>query len=73
MNISLLKYFWTAWLVQKLIARKYDSDNAVQGHLSKNYLNYHTKYLRFMVLVCGRRVVGGGHGYFALFVEIIVL
>ena len=41
MNISLLKYFRTAWLVQKLNAQKYMhniNDNAVQGHLSENYL-----------------------------------
>ena len=36
-----IKYFWTAWLVRKLNARKYIhniNDNAVQGRLSKNYL-----------------------------------
>ena len=38
MNISLLKYFWTAW---KLNARKCMhniNDNLVQGRLSENYL-----------------------------------
>ena len=38
-NISLLKYFQTAWLVQKLNARKYMhkiKNNAVQDRLSEN-------------------------------------
>ena len=37
----MLKSFWTAWLVQKLNARKYMrniNDNVVQGRLSENYL-----------------------------------
>ena len=42
-NISLLKFFGTAWLVQKLNTWKYVhtiaiNDNAVQSHLSENYL-----------------------------------
>ena len=48
-NISLLKYFRTAWLVQKLNVQKYIrniDDNAVQGRLSENYLNYYMKYFR---------------------------
>ena len=60
MNILLLKYFRTAWLMRKLIVRKYMrniNDNAVQGRLSENYLTRKfiawnisdTKYSRFTV------------------------
>ena len=40
-NISLFKYFWIAWLMQKLNTRKYImgniNGNAVLGTLSENY------------------------------------
>ena len=60
-NISLLKYFRTAWLVRKLNAQKYIytiDDNVVQGRSSENYLTrkiiarniLDTKYSRFTVM-----------------------
>ena len=53
----MLKYFRTAWLVQKLNTRKYMHKNVVQGCLSENFFTrkliaqniLDTKYLRFTV------------------------